>query len=191
MNKHAGYRFARTVRCAVVVATALLAAVAGTTTAVSANFPHFKSFNVSLSGSTATATTAAKAAAAASSAQLPDLLYTWTEVGVGNPDVSYRLSTVVSATYGCVNNGSNRPPAENKRTVTAPLEAEATLVADRNGKVTGSVVVDTASVGTGGFSCPPGQTLVALSATFAQNTITDLTNGVTATDDDIVVTLWP
>jgi hypothetical protein len=43
----------------------------------------------------------------------------------------------------------------------------------------------------GGFSCPSGQTLVALSATFTNNMITDTTNGVTATDGDISVILGP
>jgi hypothetical protein len=62
---------------------------------------------------------------------------------------------------------------------------------DKNGQITGSVVVPTSSVSPSGFSCPSGQTLVALSATFTQNKITDETNGVTATDGDISVILGP
>ncbi|HZO69875.1 MAG: hypothetical protein ACRDP9_00175 [Kribbellaceae bacterium] len=189
MDKHAPYRIARIVRWGAALATAFLIGIVGTTEAVSANFPHFKSFSVTISSGTATTT--AKAAAAAASADLPDLLFTWTEVGIGAPDVTYRLQSVVTATFGCVNTASNQPRAGNKVTVTAPVSTVSTLTSDQNGRISGSVVLDTAAVGTGDFACPPGQSLVALSATFAQNTITDTTNGVTATDDDIVVTFGP
>ncbi|MGH7129709.1 MAG: hypothetical protein ACREIV_14160, partial [Planctomycetaceae bacterium] len=81
------------------------------------------------------------------------------------------------------------PKASNKVTITAPLQTTVELAAGQNGRITGSVVVDTGSVVPIGFSCPAGQTLVALSATFTNNMITDTTNGVTATDDDISVTL--
>ncbi|HET6985060.1 MAG TPA: hypothetical protein VFI00_00545, partial [Kribbella sp.] len=150
------------------------------------NFPHFKSFSVTVAGSAA-----AKAAAPAASAGLPDLLFTWTEVGVGKPDVVYEARSQVTATFGCVNNGSNHPRAGNKTTVRGPVAASATLTADENGKVTGSLVLDTASVAPPGSACPPGQSAVAVSATFEQNTITDTTNGVSATADDITVELGP
>ena len=107
MDKHAPYRIARVVRWGAALATAFLMGIVGTTEAVSANFPHFKSFSVTIS--TDTATTTARAAAAAASADLPDLLFTWTEVGVGAPDVTYELRSVVTATFGCVNSGSNQP----------------------------------------------------------------------------------
>ncbi len=189
MDEHAPYRIARVVRWGAALATAFLMGIVGTTEAVSANFPHFKSFSVTISSGTATTT--AKAAAAAATADLPDLLFTWTEVGIGAPDVTYELRSVVTATFGCVNSGSNQPHAGNKTTVTAPVSTVSTLTSDQNGKISGSVVLDTGTVGTGGLVCPQGQSLVALSVTFAQNTITDTTNGVTATDDDIVVILGP
>jgi hypothetical protein len=180
------------VRYVSVLAVAVVVGIVGFTEAAHANFPHFRTFSVSLTD-IAAADSGAEVAARASvaSVELPDLLYTWTEVGVGQPDVEYLLQTEVTATFGCVNAGSKVPQAGNKITVTAPLATEATLTSDRNGKISGSVVVETSSVSPTGFSCPSGQTLVAISATFAQNTITDTTNGVTATDDDIVVTLWP
>jgi hypothetical protein len=169
---------------------AALAVVIGLASPAYANFPHFKSASVSLAASSlATASSATSNASA--SAQLPDLLFTWTEVGLGNPDVVYRLNTVVSATFGCVNGGGNHPSATNKTTITEPLQKVVGLAADKNGQITGSVVLDTSSVSPPGFSCPKGQTLVALSATFTDNTITDTTNGVTATDEDISVILGP
>lgn len=192
MNRSAPTRFGRAVRYVSVLAVAVVVGIVGFTEAAHANFPHFRTFSVSLTD-IAAADSGAEVAARASvaSVELPDLLYTWTEVGVGQPDVEYLLQTEVTATFGCVNAGSKVPQAGNKITVTAPLATEATLTSDRNGKISGSVVVETSSVSPTGFSCPSGQTLVAISATFAQNTITDTTNGVTATDDDIVVTLWP
>ena len=172
--------------------TAVAAAViAGLASPAYANFPHFKSASVSLASSSATATGLGATSAASAATDLPDLLYAWTEVGVGKPDVVYRLETVVTATFGCVNSGANRPKASNKTTITAPLQTSVELAADKNGQITGNVVLDTGSVFPTGFSCPTGQTLVALSATFTNNTITDTTNGVTATDDDISVTLGP
>ena len=192
MNRGAPTRFARAVRYVSVLAVAVVVGVVGFTEAAHANFPHFRTFSVTLTD-IAAADSGAEVAARASvaSADLPDLLFTWTEVGVGRPDVEYLLQSEVTATFGCVNAGSKVPQAGNKITVAAPLATEATLTSDRNGKISGSVVLDTSSVSPTGFSCPSGQTLVAVSATFAQNTITDTTNGVTATDDDIVVTLFP
>ena len=184
-------RLPRRIRQLGLVMAAAAAVIAGLASPAYANFPHFKSASVSLASSSATAAGLGATSAASAATDLPDLLYAWTEVGVGKPDVVYRLETVVTATFGCVNGGANRPKASNKTTITAPLQTSVELAADKNGQITGSVVLDTGSVFPTGFSCPTGQTLVALSATFTNNTITDTTNGVTATDDDISVTLGP
>jgi hypothetical protein len=184
-------RLPRKIRQLGLVMATAAAVIAGLASPAYANFPHFKSASVSLASSSATAAGLGATSAADAATELPDLLYTWTEVGVGKPDVVYHLETVVTATFGCVNGGANRPKASNKVTLTSPLQTTVELAADRNGQITGSVVLDTGSVFPTGFSCPTGQTLVALSATFTNNTITDTTNGVTATDDDISVTLGP
>ena len=192
MTRGTQTRFARAVRYVSVVAVAVVVGIVGFTEAAYANFPHFRTFSVTLTDIAATGSGAEVAArASVTSTELPDLLYSWTEVGVGQPDVDYLLQSEVTATFGCVNDGSNVPKAGNKTTVTAPLATEATVTSDKNGKISGSVVLDTSSVSPTGFTCPQGQTLVAVSATFAQNTITDTTNGVTATDDDIVVSFQP
>lgn len=170
---------------------AILAIVIGLASPAYANFPHFKTSSVSLVTGASTTGLSARSNATAS-AELPDLLFTWTEVGIGKPDVTYEIKTVVTATFGCVNGGSKRPSATNKTTLTAPLEQKVTLTADKNGQITGNVVFDTSSVvPPPGFSCPSGQTVTAISATFTGNTIKDTTNDVTATDEDISVTLFP
>ena len=183
-------RLSRKVRQFVIVIVVVLAVVTGLASPAYVNLPHFKTASVSLANSSlASARTAASSASA--SAQLPDLLFSWTEVGVGSPDVVYSLSTVVTATFGCVNGGGKHPSASNKTTITQPAQTSVELAADKNGKITGSAILDTGGVSLGGFSCPGGQTLVALSATFTHNMITDTTNGVTATDGDISVILGP
>ena len=167
---------------------AALAVVIGLASPAYANFPHFKTASVSLaSSSQATARSATSSAGA--SAQLPDLLFTWTEAGLGNPDVVYQLNTVVTVTFGCANGGDERPSGCHNNTVTKRLQIE--LTSDKNGKITGNVVLVTGSVFPAGFSCPYGRTPVALSATFTHNMITDTTNGVTATAGDISVIVGP
>jgi hypothetical protein len=155
--------------------------------------PHFKTSSVSLVTGTST-TGLSEMSSASASVKLPDLLFTWTEVGLGNPGdgVDYAFSTFVTATFGCVNGGSRHPSATNKTTITEPASATGTGNVDKNGQITGSGVVPTSLVSAPkDFSCPPGQTVVALSASFTDNTITDTTNNVTATDEDISVTLFP
>jgi hypothetical protein len=172
---------------------AALAVVIGLASPAYGSFPHFKTVSVGLVAGSSGAATRSAASSASPSGQLPDLLFSWTEVGLGNPGagVAYTFSTFVTATFGCVNGGGKKPSASNKTTVTEPVETTATLTVDKNGQISRSVVVPTSSVSPSGFSCPSGQTLVALSATFTQNKITDETNGVTATDEDISVILGP
>jgi len=170
------------------VAAVVVGAIGLTGTAL-ANFPHIK---------TASVTTVAPPAGPASltsgqvTATLPDLLFTWTEVGLGNTNVNYIFSTNVTVTFGCVNNGSNHPNATNKTTVTEQPTGSKTLPVDKNGNVSSSFELPIGTVSSpAGFSCPQGQTAEALSATFAGNTITDTTNNVSVTLGDIVVTLGP
>lgn len=190
MKEHAPASLARAIRWTAVIVAAVVVGAIGSTGIALANFPHIK---------TATVTTVAPSAGSASltsgqpTATLPDLLFTWTEVGLGNNvGVSYNIQTNVTATFGCVNKGSNHPNATNKTTVTEPVGKSATLTSDKNGNVFGSVELDTSSVTPpSGFSCPQGQTVEALSASFTGNTITDTTNNVSVTLGDILVNLGP
>ena len=173
---------------------AAVAVVIGLASPAYANLPHFKTVSVSLASGSSAAATRSVASSASASAKLPDLVFSWTEVGLGNPvsGVDYTFDTDVTATFGCVNGGSKHPSASNKTTVTEPVGTTATFNVDKNGQITGSIDVPTSSVSPpAGFSCPSGQTLVALSATFKDNTITDTTNNVSAIGGDISVTLFP
>jgi hypothetical protein len=170
------------------VAAVVVGAIGLTGTAL-ANFPHILMLSVTTVAPTANS---ASLQSGQASTKLPDLLFTWTEAGIGNINVDYQLETTVTATFGCVNNGSNQPNASNKMTVTEPVQETVELTADQNGKIDGSKVLGTSSVGPPpALSCPSGQTEEALSATFAGNTLKDITNDVSATFVDIVVTLGP
>jgi hypothetical protein len=189
MKEHAPKSVARVIRWSAAIVAAAVVGTIGLTGTAQANFPHFPTLSVTPVAPTADS---ASLTLGQATATLPNLLFTFTEAGLGsNTGVNYLLQTSVTATFGCVNNGSQNPKATNKTTVTEPVTASATLSSDKNGSVSGSVVVDTSSVGPpSGFSCPSGQTEEALSATFAENTLKDLTNDVSATFADIVVTFF-
>jgi hypothetical protein len=189
VKEHAQGSLARAIRWSAVIVAAMVVGAIGLAGTALANFPHIKSATV-----TTVAPTAASASLAAGqpTATLPDLLFTWTEVGLGNNvGVNYDITTNVTATFGCVNKGSNHPKATNKTTVTEPVSKTASLMSDKNGNVSGSVELATSAVSPTGFSCPQGQTVEALSASFTQNTITDTTNHVSVTLGDIMVNLGP
>src|SRR5262249_40402155 len=64
------------------------------------------------------------------------LLVTFTEVGLGTPQTVNSLVTAdASATYACVNNGSNTPNAANKQGFGGPVSVTATFIADKNAKI--------------------------------------------------------
>src|SRR5262245_4622489 len=189
-----GGAMSRSFKSALIGVCVLGVAIASAPSASAKNFPHFRTFSVTTVDSAGGAGTASARTTAVAPVSLPDLRVTWTEVGLGHVDVTYRASASVSATFGCVNGGSNRPKATNKTTITAPIGAEGTLVADQNGRINGSLDVDTSHVVPVGMACPPGQVLTAVSATFTQIRLIDLTNStdttiVEATAPDITVDL--
>ena len=143
MTEQTPNRLTRKVAHLGLVIVTAVAVVVGVASPAYANFPHFKTASVSLTGSSpATARSATSSGSA--SAVLPDLLYTWSEMGLGNPDVVYRISTVVTATFGCANGDGKRPSASCKIIVTVPVSVE--VASDKNGRINGSVVLDTGSV---------------------------------------------
>jgi hypothetical protein len=108
------------------------------------------------------------------------LFVTFKEVGLGdNAGTNYLVTADASATYGCVNNGSNHPRANNKETVSGPVSASAIFTSDNNGQVSGSIAV--APLDAGSFSCPPGQTLELVEVSYTNVVLCDTTNGVCVT----------
>ena len=107
------------------------------------------------------------------------LFVTFKEVGLGsNAGTNYLVTADATATYGCINRGSNHPKASNKETVSGPVSASATFTSDANGNVSGAIAV--APLSPGSFSCPPGQSLELLAVSYSNVVLTDLTNGISA-----------
>jgi hypothetical protein len=149
-----------------------------------AGFPHFKSVTTSIS--TSSTGTSATTAATTSSADVTQafLEVSFKEVGLGsNEGTLVRVTSDASAVYACINKGGRNPKASNKMTVAAPVNAEATLTSDKNGSISGTLTA--AAPGPGDFTCSSGQTLVLASVTFSNIVLTDVTNGIFTTADDI------
>jgi hypothetical protein len=90
--------------------------------------------------------------------------------------VYYQVTANASATYACVNNGSNVPNAANKQTFGGPVSVTATFTADKNGRITGSIGVPPLS--SGSFGCPGGQHVELANVSYTNVVITDTTNNV-------------
>lgn len=73
------------------------------------------------------------------------------ESGLGNGNITYRLTADATATYACVNGGGKNPSAANKRTVAGQVTAGGTFQS-KNGRVVASLVTGPLSPGT--FTCP-------------------------------------
>jgi hypothetical protein len=106
-----------------------------------------------------------------------DLTCTFKEAGLGNlptgTDVDITCSADASAEYECQNRGANNknPEAANKETVTDEVSETESFPVSSNGQVSGTITVD--APGPGDFSCPPGQDLVLVSATYTNVEVCD------------------
>ena len=78
----------------------------------------------------------------------------------------------------CQNRGANNknPPAENKDTVTGEVSESGDFTSGKNGQITDSITVE--APGPGDFSCPSGQNLVLVSATYTNVVLCDETNNI-------------
>ncbi len=105
------------------------------------------------------------------------LYVTFVEVGLGsNEGTNYLVTADASATYGCINKGGKNPSASNKETFSGPVGASAIFTSDKNGRVSGAIIV--APLEATGFSCPSGQTLELICASYTNVVIYDTTNGI-------------
>jgi hypothetical protein len=107
------------------------------------------------------------------------LVVSFKEAGLGdNQLISYTASADGTAIYACINGGGNHPKASNKETVNGPVSASGTFSSGKNGTISQSLTLNPPSAGS--FSCPSGQRLVIAFASFTNVSISDTTNGVTA-----------
>jgi hypothetical protein len=152
-----------------------------------AGFPHFRSVTTSIT--TSSTTTSASTTIASADVTQAFLNVSFREVGLGsNEGTLVRVTSDASAVYACINRGGRNPKASNKMTVAAPVSAEATLTSDKNGSISGTLTA--AAPGPGDFTCSSGQTLVLASVTFSNIVLTDVTNGISTTADDITAVFF-
>jgi hypothetical protein len=153
-----------------------------------AGFPHFRSVTTSIT--TSSTTTSASTTIASADVTQAFLNVSFREVGLGsNEGTLVRITSDASAVYACINRGGRNPKASNKMTVAAPVSAEATLTSDKNGSISGTLTTGPAP-GPGDFTCSSGQTLVLASVTFSNIVLTDVTNGIFTTADDITAVFF-
>jgi hypothetical protein len=133
-----------------------------------ADSPHFLFADNSVSTSTGALTTSFKDAG----------------LGTGVSSIQITLSVdTATAVYQCWNRGGNHPQAGNKETVSSSLSTTGTFPV-RHGQTTASLSVG--PPGPGDFSCPGGQTLFLMEATYSGITVSDETgNSIGATPDPI------
>ena len=193
-NTSTSSRPARRRTLVALVALALTGLLLALASPAGAGRAHFKTATVELVSDTGTATTLRTSSVTASTdpAALPDVLFTFTLVGAGTDGGDFRASiATATATYGCVNNGANRPKATNKTAVSAPLSDTQHLSSDERGQITGSILLDTGKLFPAGFSCPSGQTVTALQIDLDGITLTELISGETKTFAPLSAKLWP
>ena len=102
----------------------------------------------------------------------------WKEAGLGdNQLISYLASADGDAVYVCINGGNKHPQAANKEEATGPVSAEGDFASGKNGQITASLTVDPPA---STLECPPGQRFELACVKYTNISLTDTTNGVTA-----------
>ena len=107
-----------------------------------------------------------------------EVTVTWKEAGLGDTVlVTYEASALASARYQCVNRGGKCPAASNKQDVLSNVSTSGTFPSGKNGSITGSLTFGPPE---GTLDCPGGQVLKMVSVSYANITLADTTNNVSA-----------
>jgi len=111
------------------------------------------------------------------------------EAGLGTTTTTEKitLSATATATYACINGGSNHPKASNKETVTGAVSFTGSFPV-RNGNTVGTISVGPPGAGT--FSCPSGQKLELAFVSYTGVLLTGLA-GDTSPEPDLSACLIP
>jgi hypothetical protein len=84
-----------------------------------------------------------------------------------------------AATVVCVNNGGGNPSAQNKTTLQGPVSGSGTFNSGKNSNVNASLTLG--PLPEPANFCPKGQTEQISQVSYTNVSVTDTTNGVTAT----------
>ncbi|MCY0914579.1 hypothetical protein [Massilia antarctica] len=90
--------------------------------------------------------------------------------GLGdNTSITFTATANASATYVCRTKSGQCPNAANKTTVNTAVTTSGDFTSDKNGTVSGCLILTAPSAGN--FTCPSGQNLVLSSVTFSNITV--------------------
>lgn len=107
-----------------------------------------------------------------------DLVVSWKEAGLGdNQLIDYTATANASGFYACINGGGNHPQAANKEAFEGPVSGSGTFASGKNGQITASLTIPPPP---SPLTCPNGQRLVLACVTYSDITLTDTTNGISA-----------
>ncbi|WP_448809588.1 hypothetical protein [Agromyces bauzanensis] len=109
------------------------------------------------------------------------LVVSFKEAGLAaGSTVNIEANATLSATYSCVNGGTNIPSDQKKTTISGEISKEANFTAGRNGNVVDSLTLSVPSAASQ-LDCPNGQTATLISGTWSNASVTDHTNNVSYT----------
>ena len=105
------------------------------------------------------------------------LIVTFKEAGLPSGQTeTISASSVLTATYQCINNGGKNPSDPKKTTITQPVSESGEFTADKNGNVTGTLTLSVPSASSQ-LDCPNGQTATLTAFSFGNVTVSDSTSG--------------
>ena len=110
------------------------------------------------------------------------LVVSFDERGLGNDNVDYTLTADATALYACINGGGKHPQAANKEAFEAQVSGGASFE-PKNGRIVEDLTAGPLLAPS--FTCPSGQTRVLASVTYTNIVLTDTTNNVSTTVDDV------
>jgi hypothetical protein len=113
------------------------------------------------------------------------------EAGLGNTvsTESITLSATATATYACVNGGSNHPSAKNKESTTGQVSNTGSFPV-RNGSTTGTIAVGPPPAPAFSPPCNPPMTVVLAQVSYTNVALTGLAGDASA-EPDLSACLFP
>jgi len=108
-------------------------------------------------------------------------------LGAGASD-TITATTTATSTWGCLNGGKQCPNAANKFTSSDQLSGDLTVTAGHNGSASGTITLSPAKPAD---FCPNGQTMVLISVTYSDVTLTNSATSDTCTTDGGSASFFP
>jgi len=103
------------------------------------------------------------------------------EAGLGGGQtINYAMGGSFVADYGCINHGGNHPSASNKTAESGNVAVNGSFTATKNGTISGTLSFTPPAPDTV-LSCPGNQVAVLADISYSGLSLTDTTNGVSAT----------